>query len=99
MSSESKPTEEVRPTGAPAQEGGMKVDEAGRVTYTREGAVSATEHGPVDPSVIPGQFEEDAPEPGEEPKVITRDKAPGGKAPTPPPSREPRRGGTTAPKK
>ena len=28
------------------------------MTYTRDGAVSATAHGPVDPTVQPGQFSE-----------------------------------------
>ena len=82
-------TEQQPPGGSPTgpfQVGGTKVDEAGRVTYTEEGAVSATDKGPLDPTVIPGQFDEPAPgEPGdseakgregERPQVVGRDDVP-----------------------
>jgi hypothetical protein len=42
----------------PRKLGGTILEADGRVTYTKDGAVSATAHGPVDSTVQPGQFEE-----------------------------------------
>ena len=42
------------------QAGGTILLDTGHVAYTNAGAVSATATGPLDPTVIPGQFE-DAP--------------------------------------
>jgi len=46
------------------QAGGTVLLDTGHVAYTNEGAVSATPGGPIDPTIIPGQFE-DAPPPPE----------------------------------
>ena len=37
--------------------GGTILEADGRVTYTRDGAVSALPGGPPDPTIQPGQFE------------------------------------------
>ena len=42
----------------PRKLGGTIIEADGRVTYTRDGAVSATPGGPPDPTIQPGQFEE-----------------------------------------
>jgi hypothetical protein len=46
----------------PRKLGGTIIEADGRVTYTRDGAVSATAGGTPDPTIQPGQF--DAPEGG-----------------------------------
>jgi hypothetical protein len=46
----------------PRSFGGTRADETGRVTYTDEGAVSATPGGPLDPTIDP-----DYQQPGQEP--------------------------------
>jgi hypothetical protein len=56
----------------PRKLGGTIIEADGRVTYTRDGAVSATAGGPPDPTIQPGQFEEEA-ERGV--KVVDRDDA------------------------
>jgi hypothetical protein len=38
---------------APRRVGGMRIEPGGRVTYTQEGAVSATPGGPPDPTIDP----------------------------------------------
>jgi hypothetical protein len=43
----------------PRQLGGTVIEADGRVTYTRDGAVSALPGGHPDPTIIPGQFPED----------------------------------------
>ena len=43
----------------PRKMGGTILEADGRVTYTRDGAVSALPGGPPDPTIQPGQFEED----------------------------------------
>ena len=42
----------------PRKLGGTIIEADGRVTYTRDGAVSATAGGPPDATVQPGQFDE-----------------------------------------
>jgi hypothetical protein len=42
----------------PRKLGGTIIEADGRVTYTRDGAVSATKGGPPDATIQPGQFEE-----------------------------------------
>ena len=42
----------------PRKMGGTILEADGRVTYTRDGAVSALPGGPPDPTIQPGQFEE-----------------------------------------
>ena len=42
----------------PRKLGGTIIEADGRVTYTRDGAVSATAGGPLDATVQPGQFSE-----------------------------------------
>jgi hypothetical protein len=39
------------------QAGGTILLDTGHVAYTQEGAVSATPGGPLDPTIIPGQFD------------------------------------------
>jgi hypothetical protein len=39
------------------QAGGTILLDTGHVAYTSEGAVSATPGGPLDPTIIPGQFD------------------------------------------
>ena len=56
------------------QAGGTVLLDTGHVAYTNAGAVSATATGPLDPTVIPGQFE-DAPEGGAQ--VMRRANVPG----------------------
>jgi hypothetical protein len=41
------------PEEAPRRVGGMRIEPGGRVTYTQEGAVSATPGGPPDPTIDP----------------------------------------------
>ena len=60
------------------QAGGTILLETGHVAYTTEGAVSALPGGPLDPTIIPGQFEADAPPPGV--RMVDRASAPGGEA-------------------
>ena len=60
------------------QAGGTILLDTGQVAYTQEGAVSATPGGPLDPTIIPGQFEADAPPPGV--RMVDRASAPGGVA-------------------
>jgi hypothetical protein len=47
------PAEEQGAPKGPRQVGGTRIDETGRVTYTEEGAVSATPGGPLDPTIDP----------------------------------------------
>ena len=56
------------------QAGGTILLDNGQVGYTAEGAVSATPGGPLDPSIIPGQFEE---APAGQMRMIDRASAPG----------------------
>ena len=42
----------------PRKLGGTIIEADGRVTYTRDGAVSATAGGPLDATIQPGQFSE-----------------------------------------
>ena len=58
------------------QAGGTILLDTGHVAYTQEGAVSATPGGPLDPTIIPGQFEGEAPPPGV--RMVDRASAPGG---------------------
>jgi hypothetical protein len=59
------------------QAGGTILLDTGHVAYSNEGAVSATPGGPIDPTIIPGQFEEEAPPEGGA-RMIDRSSAPGG---------------------
>ena len=43
----------------PRKLGGTIIEADGRVTYTQDGAVSATPGGPPDPTIQPGQFEDE----------------------------------------
>ena len=54
----------------PRKLGGTIIEADGRVTYTKDGAVSATAHGPVDSTVQPGQFDDQDQEGGL--KVVDR---------------------------
>jgi hypothetical protein len=60
------------------QAGGTILLDTGQVAYTQEGAVSATPGGPLDPTIIPGQFEGEAPPPGV--RMVDRAEAPGAEA-------------------
>lgn len=64
----------------PRKLGGTIIEADGRVTYTRDGAVSATPGGPPDPTIIPDQFPDD--EAARELRVVDRGAVPGG-APAP----------------
>ena len=54
----------------PRKMGGTILEADGRVTYTQDGAVSALPGGPPDPTIQPGQFEDQEGEGGV--KVIDR---------------------------
>jgi hypothetical protein len=43
----------------PRKMGGTILEADGRVTYTQDGAVSALPGGPPDPTIQPGQFEDE----------------------------------------
>lgn len=54
----------------PRKLGGTIIEADGRVTYTKDGAVSATAGGPLDATIQPGQFEDEEGEGGV--KVVDR---------------------------
>lgn len=56
------------------QAGGTILLDTGHVAYSNEGAVSATPGGPIDPTIIPGQFED---EPAGGARVMSRANVPG----------------------
>lgn len=61
--------------GAPGertQVGGTVLVDGQPVAYTREGALSATKGGPIDPTVMPPELAPEASEPKERPDMITR---------------------------
>jgi hypothetical protein len=58
------------------QAGGTILLDTGHVAYSNEGAVSATPGGPIDPTIIPGQFEDEAPPEGGA-RVMSRANVPG----------------------
>jgi hypothetical protein len=59
--------EEAQDEEAVRRVGGMRIEPGGRVTYTQEGAVSATPGGPPDPTIDP-----DAGQPVGAPEVVDR---------------------------
>jgi len=62
--------------GERTQVGGTVLVDGQPVGYTREGALSATKGGPVDPTVMPPELAPEGSEPKSPPDVITRADAP-----------------------
>jgi len=60
------------------QAGGTILLDTGQVAYTEAGAVPAIPGGPPDPTIIPGQFEGEAPPPGDAVRMIDRGSTPDG---------------------
>jgi septal ring factor EnvC (AmiA/AmiB activator) len=59
------------------QAGGTVLLDTGHVAYTNEGAVSAVPNGPLDPTIIPGQFED---APAGTARVMSRASVPGARS-------------------